>query len=213
MSAGKLDRLALKYGTDKASGHHNYTPIYEKYFGHLQNHAFTMWELGIGGEEYIDRGGQSLQMWREYFPKAKIAALDLYEKKLPAVHGVDIYQGDQTDRNILYRMHDGTGKPYLVIDDASHICDLTVKSFEEIFPLLQKGGWYVVEDVQVSYWPELYKGSRDLKSWDTTMGFFLQLTHQLNAFAFQDPQARDGRYADYIEFIHFYPEFILIKKK
>jgi SAM-dependent methyltransferase len=39
----------------------------------------------------------------------------------------------------------------LVIDDASHVYDLTLCSFEVLFPRLRPDGWYVIEDWSTQY--------------------------------------------------------------
>jgi Methyltransferase domain len=39
----------------------------------------------------------------------------------------------------------------LVIDDASHVYDLTLSSFEVLFPRLRPDGWYVIEDWGTQY--------------------------------------------------------------
>jgi predicted O-methyltransferase YrrM len=39
----------------------------------------------------------------------------------------------------------------LVIDDASHVYDLTLCSFEVLFPRLRPEGWYVIEDWSAQY--------------------------------------------------------------
>lgn len=209
----QLDELALKFKTDKASDGHNYCPIYEKYIGHLIDEKFSLWEIGVGGYNFPDRGGESLRMWRKYFKRAKIASLDLFEKKL-GIMGVDIFQGSQDDVNAFYRMHEKTGAPLVAIDDASHKCDLTIKTFELIFPLLAAGGFYFVEDVHTSYWFE-YGGALDPGSDAfkvSTMAYFQRLTNQLNHYTLKE-EFRDGRYADHIEYVHFFPELIIIKKK
>jgi len=72
-----LDTLAIKYGTDKSSLHHNYTPIYEQYFADKRNSPITLVEIGFGGYEFYDRGGQSARMWKEYFYKGRIISIDL----------------------------------------------------------------------------------------------------------------------------------------
>lgn len=208
-----LDELALQFKTDKASNGHNYTPIYERYVGHLLDEKFTLWEIGVGGYQYPDRGGESLKMWRKYFKRAKIAALDFYEKKL-GILGVDIFKGSQDDVNMFYQMHEKTGAPNIVIDDASHKCDLTIKSFELVFPLLAPGALYFVEDVHTSYWHE-YNGEPDPAApgfQNSTMAYFQRLTNQLNHYTLK-AEFKDGRFADHIEFIHFFPELIIIKKR
>ncbi|HKA85599.1 MAG TPA: class I SAM-dependent methyltransferase [Acidimicrobiales bacterium] len=59
------------------------------------------------------------------------------------------YGIDQGDRDRLARTVDeaiGTGPLDLVVDDASHVLDLTRTSFEVLFPRLAPGGLYAIED-------------------------------------------------------------------
>ena len=43
----------------------------------------------------------------------------------------------------------------LVIDDASHLYDLSRASFEILLPRVRPGGYYVIEDWAWSHWPEV----------------------------------------------------------
>src|ERR1700688_2245107 len=61
-----LNRLALLFGTDKW-GCHWYTQHYERYFGSLKKKRLNLLEIGVGGYENPDEGGESLRMWKAYF--------------------------------------------------------------------------------------------------------------------------------------------------
>src|SRR5688572_24637704 len=76
-----LSKLFDKYGSDKGPNHHNYSEetYYEELKG-LQNSPLVFLEIGIGGYEYSDRGGGSLKAWEEFFPKAHIHGIDIYDK-------------------------------------------------------------------------------------------------------------------------------------
>jgi hypothetical protein len=65
-----LDELGLKYGTDKASLHHNYLNFYEGFVAPLRDQPLTLLEIGVFQ-------GASLRMWREYFPYAKVVGVDI----------------------------------------------------------------------------------------------------------------------------------------
>ena len=59
------------------------------------------------------------------------------------------YGVDQADRGALRAIVEeefGDGPLDLVIDDASHLYEPTLASFEELFPRLRPGGRYVIED-------------------------------------------------------------------
>lgn len=219
----KMDELALLAGTDKASTGHNYTAVYEQYLERLRYEPLLIFELGIGGYQYPDRGGESLKLWYHYFPNAKIVGIDFYEKTNLENERVHVVKGSQDDPELMARLVEEHGQPDLIIDDASHLCDLTIKSFEILFPHLKPGGLYFCEDVHTSFWAE-YHGDPDPKklgSWpsrqpgtpiehQTTVQFFQQLTAQLSHDTLL-PEFRDS-YAGYLAFIHFYRNLVIIKK-
>lgn len=212
---GELNNIGLKAGTDKnnAVGHHGYLDTYESYLKEWKDKRIALIEIGVGGYEYPDRGGESLRMWYEYFPHAKLTGIDLYEK-----HGImndrtEFYQGSQTNKHllktILSRNEDAERR--VVIDDASHNNRLTIETFNIIFPLLKSSDLYIVEDVHTSYWDNKeYDGSEKPGDKGTTMQFFSFLTHQLNGEHLK--LEYQNQYARMIEFIHFYKEMIVIKR-
>lgn len=217
---GSLRELALKYKTDKAGGrdnpdNHEYCEAYEFFLSGLRSERFfSMLEIGIGGYHFPDRGGESLRMWREYFPDARIFAMDLHPKTF-TVPGVRIYQGDQTDPGVLNhifsQMH---GPAAFIVDDASHINPLTLKTFEICWPHLSPGGVYAIEDVHSSYWTEHgFQGGHD--NADSVMNYFKEQADWLNLKHWNGRGLRMTTFApaDDIESIHFFPEIIFIRKK
>lgn len=206
-----LDALGLKHGTDKASNHHDYLHTYEKYLGHLRDAPLRILEIGVGGDEHPDRGGQSLTMWRDYFPNATVVGVDLHEKRLKLGPRVKIYRAAQTDPDALAAIDDTDGPFDVIIDDASHHNALTPQTFRILFPMLKPGGHYFVEDVHTSYWREHYGGDENPLAQGTTMGYFQHLTHQLNNEGLHE-SFRNPQFFGKIDHINFHPQIILIKK-
>lgn len=178
LSAMDLTELGRHFGTDKATTH-SYTQHYERHLQHLRGQAFSMLEIGIGGAQREGRGGKSLKMWRWYFPHAQIVGLDIEDKSFAAQQRVHVYQGDQTDRAVLERIHAEHGPLQVVIDDGSHRPEHVRATFEILFPLLADDGVYVIEDTQTSYWPE-WGGSEDRHDPGTTMALVKDLVDGLN---------------------------------
>lgn len=208
-----LNDIGLKYGTDKSSNHHDFLKVYEQYFESVRNKNISLIEIGYGGYEFEDRGGESARTWYEYFPNAKFVYVDLYNKIGAMNDRTDFFQGSQTDKHLLKTIieREAGAEKRVVIDDASHINPLTIETFEIVFPLLKSGDLYFVEDVHTSYWSEHgYEGNECTAASGTTMQFFSFLTHQLNAEHFH-AECRN-EFANKIEFIHFYKEMIVIKK-
>ena len=73
--ANLLERLAYHYGSDKSRDDHGYVKLYSMLFEQRRQPRFgrtvvaNLTEVGVSG-------GQSLQMWAEYFPKARTRRLD-----------------------------------------------------------------------------------------------------------------------------------------
>ena len=174
-----LRTLALKYGSDKW-GPHSYCDHYETHFAKFRQKAINILEIGIGGYDDPKSGGASLRMWSEYFPQARIFGLDFFEKRLQLPDTVAVYRGSQADGDLLRRISDDAGGLDVVIDDGSHINEHVIASFQILFPLLNSGGIYVIEDTQTSYWPRLGGSSQEPDSTQTMMGFFKNLVHGLN---------------------------------
>lgn len=208
-----LDQIGKKYGTDKSSEHHNYLHVYESYLAPYRDKNISLIECGVGGYEYPDRGGESLNMWHEYFPYAKIVGIDIYEKENIIKNRIEFWQGSQTDKHLLQTIIEREKGAYkrIFIDDASHINNLTIETFKIVFPLLQRGDIYFVEDVHTSYWKENFAGNPVPGANLTTMGYFTFLTHQLNHETLL-PEYRN-EFAPLIEWIHFYKEIVVIKRK
>lgn len=203
---GTLNNLALKYGTDKSSNHHNYCVVYEKYF---QDKPVNLLELGYGGYHYAQRGGESARMWLDYFAQGKVTSIDVYDKTPFKHERFKFFKGSQIDANFLNDVISERGVFDIIIDDASHINELTIKTFEILFPTLKKGGIYVVEDCETSYWEEIatdgtdFKGSRNPYAHEDSsiMNYMKRMTDRLN---FDNPFL--------IQSIHFYKGLIFILK-
>ncbi len=208
-----LTELALKHGSDKA-GHHNYTPIYEKFFAPYRQQSITLLEMGIGGYEYPDRGGASLKMWYDYFPHAKIIGIDIFKKVGLTNDRIFVYQASQANKEALTELLRGHDSPKIIIDDASHINHLTIKTFQILFPLLAAGGIYVVEDIESSWapagsWADGCSDPYDFQA-NTTVNYFRRLLNEINAQYI--PHFSSCGWKD-IESIHFFKNIIFIQKK
>ncbi len=152
MSTKPLD--AVKYDTDKCD-HPHYLRSYEAYLQPLRDQDVKLLELGIF------KGG-SLQLWRDYFPKGTIVGLDLNPVSIDDPSGrIRIYQGEQQDTGLLDRIaRENAPEGFdVIIDDCSHIGELTRISFWHLFDNhLKPGGLYVIEDWSASYWDSFFDG-------------------------------------------------------
>jgi hypothetical protein len=202
-----LSKIAQKYDTDKGLVHHGYTPIYDKYLSELRTKKIKFLEIGFGGYEYFDRGGGSAKMWREYFsPDSEIFVTDIHDKY--AIEGVRFF-------NVMYNdIRELAVGCDVILDDGSHINKEIIKTFNKLFPILNSGGLYIVEDLETSYWgAHGYEGHPDPFQTEvpTSMNYFLKLVHQVNSESFKSEYHNE--FTGLIEYIHFYRNLVIIKKK
>ncbi|GEM_PF-1152038 len=167
-----LTRLAIKYGTDKF-GYHDYTPNYYALFRHLKDAPVRLLEIGVGGYQDADRGGESLEVWRDFFPNGQIVGLDIQKKEMDLGPRVTILQGSQVDAGFLAEAVRAHGPFDIIIDDGSHQNEHVVTSFGLLFQTLAAGGIYVAEDVQTSFFPR-FGGSLEMEA-PNSVGFFRDL--------------------------------------
>lgn len=145
---------AANYDTDKAE-HSHYLRNYEEYFQPLVDEQVKLLELGV-------LKGGSLLLWRDYFPMGIIVGLDLNPINLPDESGrIRLYQGEQQDTGLLDRIakENAPAGFDIVIDDCSHIGELTRIGFWHLFDNhLKPGGIYVIEDWATGYWDSFFDG-------------------------------------------------------
>ncbi|MGW2720256.1 class I SAM-dependent methyltransferase [Streptomyces sp. NPDC001492] len=183
----RLAELALRHGSDKW-GVHEYTPPYEHHFAPYRDRAVTVVEIGVGGYDDPAAGGGSLRMWKRYFRRGLIYGVDVTDKSAHQEPRVETVVADQADPNSLSDLADRIGPIDIVIDDGSHVSADVVTAFGALFPRLQPGGLYVVEDLQTSYWPSFH-GSYDDDA-GTSVGFLKGLVDGLHHAEYP---ARAGR--------------------
>jgi hypothetical protein len=174
-----LNRLAQIYKSDKW-GKHKYTLHYSTHFRKLKFKRLKLFEIGVGGYHFHDIGGNSLRMWKRYFPFAKIYSLDIYDKSHFEESRIRIFKGSQTDLALLDKIILDIGEPDIIIDDGSHINEHVITTFKFLFPKLKNNGIYVIEDTETSYWPDYGGDSIDINNQTTIMNFFKGLTDCLN---------------------------------
>lgn len=205
-----LSRLAVRFKTDKWGGH-RYTQHYHRHLKHLRNQPLNLLEIGIGGYAREGRGGNSLRMWRQYFPQGEIYGLDIEDKSFVEGPRIHVFQGDQSDPELLHRIADEMGRMDVVIDDGSHRPEHVIATFRVLFPLLADDGIYVVEDTQTSYWPE-WGGEADPKATNTSMALLKDLCDGLNYEEFVTEPYEPSYTDKHIKGVHFYHNLVVIEK-
>lgn len=169
--------LAAKYGTDKEGAHH-YGRHYDRHLAHLRDTPIRVLEIGIGGYDDPKAGGESLRMWKAYFPKAEIFGLDIVDKASLAEDRITPIRGDQGDASFLKWLGAEYGPFDVVVDDGSHRSVHVIVAFHSLWPFLTDKGIYVIEDLQTSYWPSFGGGRPGARG--TAMAMLKDLANGLN---------------------------------
>lgn len=209
--SGNLTKLAELYQTDKTNGHW-YTPHYMNHFRKFKNKKIKLLEIGVGGYANPKKGGNSLRMWKNYFPFGKIYAIDIYDKSALQEKRIKIYQGSQVDEVFLKKLTDEIGLFDIIIDDGSHLNENIIESFKILFPKLKDGGVYAIEDIQTSYWEDYGGDSKTLNNPKTAMNFLKSLTDCLNHQEIADENYEESYFDKKIVSMHFYHNLVFIHK-
>lgn len=132
-------------GTDKFT--HGYLPKYEFFLNKFKNEKINILELGV-------YHGSSIHMWAQYFERAEIFGCDISPQTFK-------YHDERIHINIL-DLSKPSSYPILaarqyriILDDASHYHDHQLLAFFNLFPYVEKGGIYIIEDLQTSFPPNL----------------------------------------------------------
>jgi hypothetical protein len=197
----------------------HYFEIYERYLDKFAGSNCTYLEIGV------NKGG-SLEIMAQYLGSgAKIVGVDVDPKcASPATAPWTIHIGNQADARFLAQVVERSGPFDVIVDDGGHTPDQQITSFFSLFPHLNYGGVYLVEDLHTTFWHgyqdsryginfyDYAKGLVDkLSLWNMEPGFFerYHLPHHkregavsINNFA-----------TNQIFGIHFYDSVIVIEKR
>lgn len=204
-----LDEVGLQTGTDKASHAHDYLGVYDRYIRNLA-------EAGDGGLLELGWfGGASMRMWRDWLPEGwSVSGLDIEDKE--PIEGVNFILGDQRSSEIAERAANLYGPWDVIVDDASHLSPLTIGSFQAYWPYLRPGGFYFVEDLEVSYRTEWYGNpdpDRKGPQGQTIMQFLKNLTDDVHYQHGSGGPNRLRIVGDRIASISFYPGLCVVQKE
>jgi glycosyltransferase involved in cell wall biosynthesis len=147
-----LTKLANMYASDKGTiapseGHHgprlHFTPIYNQYMEAIRYQELVILEIGVGS-------GPSLAMWYNYFPNAKIHAIDIVSQTQHNNDRVTTHICDQSNQEQLREVMNQIGQVDLIVDDGSHVVSHQQISLGTLFPYLKPNGQYWIEDLHTS---------------------------------------------------------------
>ncbi len=208
-----LLEIGTKHGTDKATTHF-YMDNYEKHLSEWRDKEFILLEIGVGN-------GSSIKMWREAFPKASVYGIDIN----PDCAGDGIFIADATQYDYMINLiHNVIGRPDVVIDDGSHVGGDMIKTFQMLFPLLNSGGLYCLEDTHTLYSTH-YSGEFESNGRTRGYNFFTDLSYHVDvagramcgnpevAINWGNPDPPVPRYSRELKAIHTYPSLWIYEKR
>ncbi len=128
----------------------DFAPVYEEVLTRFQGKDVVLVEIGTGH-------GGCLQVWKDYLgPKAMIYGIDHKGELFFEEERIKHFLADQKDRTELSNVP--ISEIDIFIDDASHVNEYQINTFEIFFPRMRSGGLYIVEDVGTSYRVANYGG-------------------------------------------------------
>jgi hypothetical protein len=148
----ELDNCGVRYLTDKAISH-GYLQKYEEWFLPFRDKVINIFEVGYWY-------GGSCELWKRYFPKAYIRAIDIVKPKpkIRRVNGKHLLSNfiepsnrvrlDFISINDLPPSYFWDFSPDIAIDDGSHSLSDQIRFIKLVYPVLHKGGILIIEDVQ-----------------------------------------------------------------
>ena len=135
------------YSKETTSGHrHPYTPIYDDLFSHLRDEQINIAEIGIEKND-------SINIWRRYFPIAKIYGFEYSDKYLQNARSQNlsdvVYEkiNIQDETSITSTLQKVGVKYDIIVEDSTHLFEDQIRFIKNSINYLKEGGILVIEDI------------------------------------------------------------------
>ena len=162
-----LTRHANRVNSDKGTKLHGhlYTIVYDRLFAARRLDALTLVEIGLlrvndtrrdqrssnaaeGASDLSANSAPSLEVWRAYFPNARLIGFDIDDFSSVKIDRCQILRGDMSSpRDLAQVAKAADGRIDILIDDASHASHHQQITLRELFAAIAPGGWYIIEDL------------------------------------------------------------------
>lgn len=181
----------------------HYFPIYTRHLTPYARRPVSVLEIGVY------RGG-SMRMWSRFFgPEARLVGVDIDPVALvSAGEHYTVVLADQGDPDAMRKVAQEHGPFDVIIDDGGHTMVQQITSIETLFPMLNEGGVYLVEDCHTSYWDE-YDGGRGREG--TFMEWVKTRLDDLNGYHQKD--GVEPVWTRQVDGIHVYDSVVVLDKK
>jgi len=187
-----LCEIMTRHGSDKGSGHHNYTIFYSSLFDGKQLEIKSLFEIGLGTNNpdiaynmgVNGKPGASLRGWKEYFPNALIYGADIDREVLFEEERIKTFYCDQTNPEIIKQLWNSFEEPFdVIIDDGLHEFKANKIFLENSLHKLKPGGYYIVEDLRACDLNDFNKSLHQwIKDYQLTEIKIQRLSHPSNSW-------------------------------
>jgi len=148
-----------KFGSDKSTFHDYHIP-YSWILERLDSPGSIL-EIGIGTNDpslpsTMGKNGQpgaSLRAWRAIDRFQHVVGADIDRNCLFQENGISTFYVNQLSDDTLDALVKETQNQFsfiLIIDDGLHTTEANIHTFDILFPILEIGGYYVIEDIRES---------------------------------------------------------------
>jgi Methyltransferase domain len=199
---------------------------YEPFLAPFRGKQPIVFEIGVFQ-------GHSTKVFANYFRDSKLIGIDNQDNTIDFTDypNVIMCHGDQSDGQFLAQVADQYAPEGIdiIIDDASHIGYLSLKTFEYLFPRMRSGGVYIVEDWGTGYWNDWPDGGayqnntaypyhgqfpkRTISHDFGMVGFVKHLVDQVGMADIRPTRQSSERSPELIESMHIFPETVVIRRR
>lgn len=141
------DETFGQYKTEKLTLH-SYGPVYDEVFCDIRQKAKSFLEIGV-------LKGQSLLAWRDYFPNASITGIDndLGQCQVRNAERIETFHVECGNALEVRRWSEGR-RFDVIVDDGCHNPLVQAAVWANLWPLINPGGVYVLEDIENITYPD-----------------------------------------------------------
>jgi hypothetical protein len=132
---------------------HNYAEVYDRIMKPYKDTPFNLLEIGLWCPFFP---GASVKAWPAYFEKVTYYGVDIVDCTHLASERVNIDIVDQRSESSITNYLQDKPKFKFIIDDGCHEEDAITISLGSLFPVLESGGVYFIEDLHVVDKSRLY---------------------------------------------------------
>lgn len=178
----------------------HYFDIYRRTLAPYVGAPVRVLEIGVF------HGGGLDQLRALLGPQAVLVGMDVDPAAEAACAGrFDVAVGDQGDPEFLRSVVERFGPFDVIIDDGGHTMAQQITSIECLFPTLNDGGVYLVEDTHTSYWEPFLDADQTFMEWAKAR------LDDINGYHFRT-EAELGVWTASVTAIHVYDSIVVLDK-